>query len=333
MSTTPAEPGPLPVDPAAAIRVRCLSRHDHANHHRLRGHGRRLCRGQGRQAVGRTQHLRRGRGRGAGRRLSQTPPLGELGRHLVEGSSTYLDVMLVFFTATLFMAIVNESGGVDLRRPGDPQAAFATPGSLALLVLDGHRPHPGRPDRGRKRLAPRRRRPGGHGPHAASASARRSGRRHPLHRRRPERGRAAGQHLGHDPLRRHGHPLRRVRTAPWASPSSSSGRSPCSSWDSRRKAREPRPALSSLPRAAGGHDLVARAPALRRLLRPCRRLPDLAVRDAHLRAVPRVRLRRRRGPPAQPEEDRSSCRWPETRSSGSCRSSRPWSSSACSSRS
>jgi CitMHS family citrate-Mg2+:H+ or citrate-Ca2+:H+ symporter len=41
-----------------------------------------------------------------------TPPLGELGRHLVEGSFTYLDVILVFFTATLFMAIVNESGGV-----------------------------------------------------------------------------------------------------------------------------------------------------------------------------------------------------------------------------
>ena len=29
-----------------------------------------------------------------------TPPLGELGRHLVEGTFTYLDVMLVFFTAT-----------------------------------------------------------------------------------------------------------------------------------------------------------------------------------------------------------------------------------------
>lgn len=42
----------------------------------------------------------------------KTPPLGELGRHLVEGSFTYLDVILVFFTATLFMTIVNESGGV-----------------------------------------------------------------------------------------------------------------------------------------------------------------------------------------------------------------------------
>ncbi|MBE3126114.1 MAG: C4-dicarboxylate ABC transporter [Acidobacteria bacterium] len=42
----------------------------------------------------------------------KTPPLADLGRHLVEGSFTYLDVILVFFTATLFMTIVNESGGV-----------------------------------------------------------------------------------------------------------------------------------------------------------------------------------------------------------------------------
>jgi CitMHS family citrate-Mg2+:H+ or citrate-Ca2+:H+ symporter len=41
-----------------------------------------------------------------------TPPLTELGRHLVEGAFTYLDVILVFFTATLFMSIVNESGGI-----------------------------------------------------------------------------------------------------------------------------------------------------------------------------------------------------------------------------
>ncbi len=42
-----------------------------------------------------------------------TPPIGELARHLVEGSFTYLDVILVFTTATIFMAIVSESGGVD----------------------------------------------------------------------------------------------------------------------------------------------------------------------------------------------------------------------------
>lgn len=42
----------------------------------------------------------------------RTPRIGELGRHLVEGAFTYLDVILVFFTATLFMTIVSESGGV-----------------------------------------------------------------------------------------------------------------------------------------------------------------------------------------------------------------------------
>ncbi len=42
-----------------------------------------------------------------------TPPVGDLARHLVEGSFTYLDVILVFCAATIFMAIVNESGGVN----------------------------------------------------------------------------------------------------------------------------------------------------------------------------------------------------------------------------
>lgn len=45
--------------------------------------------------------------------LFSTPPSGELLRHLVEGSFTYLDVILVFTTATLFMAILRESGGID----------------------------------------------------------------------------------------------------------------------------------------------------------------------------------------------------------------------------
>lgn len=45
--------------------------------------------------------------------LYNTPPLGQLFRHLVEGSFTYLDVILVFSTATIFMAIVSESGGVN----------------------------------------------------------------------------------------------------------------------------------------------------------------------------------------------------------------------------
>jgi len=42
-----------------------------------------------------------------------TPPLKELARHLVEGSFTYLDVILIFVTATIFMAIISESGGVN----------------------------------------------------------------------------------------------------------------------------------------------------------------------------------------------------------------------------
>jgi len=42
-----------------------------------------------------------------------TPPAGQLARHLVEGASTYMDVVLIFVTATIFMDIVKESGGVD----------------------------------------------------------------------------------------------------------------------------------------------------------------------------------------------------------------------------
>lgn len=43
----------------------------------------------------------------------KTPPISELARHLVEGSFTYLDIILVFSTATIFMAVVSESGGVN----------------------------------------------------------------------------------------------------------------------------------------------------------------------------------------------------------------------------
>jgi CitMHS family citrate-Mg2+:H+ or citrate-Ca2+:H+ symporter len=45
--------------------------------------------------------------------FTNTPHVGQLARHLVEGSFTYLDVILVFSTATIFMAIVSESGGVN----------------------------------------------------------------------------------------------------------------------------------------------------------------------------------------------------------------------------
>jgi len=64
----------------------------------------------------------------------RTPPLGELPRHLVEGAFPYLDVILVFSTATIFMAIVNASGGVDYVVRGTIKA-FAGVRPLALFVL------------------------------------------------------------------------------------------------------------------------------------------------------------------------------------------------------
>jgi len=63
-----------------------------------------------------------------------TPPAADLGRHLVEGAFTYLDVILVFFTATLFMAIVDGSGGVTYVVRATMRA-FARRRALALLVL------------------------------------------------------------------------------------------------------------------------------------------------------------------------------------------------------
>jgi hypothetical protein len=63
-----------------------------------------------------------------------TPPLRELGRHLAEGAFTYLDVILVFFTATLFMAIVNESGGIPYAVRATMRV-FARRRAAALLVL------------------------------------------------------------------------------------------------------------------------------------------------------------------------------------------------------
>ena len=64
----------------------------------------------------------------------KTPPVADLGRHLVEGSFTYLDVILVFFTATLFMTIVNESGGV-VYVVRATLRVFGGKRVLALLVL------------------------------------------------------------------------------------------------------------------------------------------------------------------------------------------------------
>jgi len=67
----------------------------------------------------------------------RTPPIAELGRHLAEGSITYLDVMLVFFTATFFMAIVNESGGVvyAVRATLRAFGRRRVPALLALMII------------------------------------------------------------------------------------------------------------------------------------------------------------------------------------------------------
>ena len=66
--------------------------------------------------------------------IHSTPPIGDLARHMVEGSFTYLDVILVFTTATIFMAIVSESGGVDYVVRGTIKMFFNLR-ILALLVL------------------------------------------------------------------------------------------------------------------------------------------------------------------------------------------------------
>jgi CitMHS family citrate-Mg2+:H+ or citrate-Ca2+:H+ symporter len=64
----------------------------------------------------------------------KTPPWTELPRHLVEGAFPYLDVMLVFSTATLFMAVIGESGGVNYVVRGTIRLFYNTR-VLALLVL------------------------------------------------------------------------------------------------------------------------------------------------------------------------------------------------------
>jgi hypothetical protein len=63
-----------------------------------------------------------------------TPPILELPRHLVEGSFPYLDVILVFSTATIFMAVVSESGGVSYVVRGIIRV-FYNVRPLALLAL------------------------------------------------------------------------------------------------------------------------------------------------------------------------------------------------------
>lgn len=63
-----------------------------------------------------------------------TPPIGQLARHIVEGTFTYLDVILVFTTATIFMAIISESGGVNYVVRGTIKYFYNTR-IIALLLL------------------------------------------------------------------------------------------------------------------------------------------------------------------------------------------------------
>jgi CitMHS family citrate-Mg2+:H+ or citrate-Ca2+:H+ symporter len=51
--------------------------------------------------------------------IFRTPALGEIPRHLLEGSFTYLDVILVFFSATLFITIIQNQ--VELIMRSDKQ--------------------------------------------------------------------------------------------------------------------------------------------------------------------------------------------------------------------
>ncbi len=64
----------------------------------------------------------------------KTPPIDQLVRHLVEGTFTYLDVMLVFVTATIFISIITESGGVNYVVRGIIKV-FYNKRIFALLLL------------------------------------------------------------------------------------------------------------------------------------------------------------------------------------------------------
>ncbi len=63
-----------------------------------------------------------------------TPPLATLPRHLIEGAFTYLDVMLVFVTATIFIEIMATSGSVNLVVRGIVRA-FHAKRLVALFFL------------------------------------------------------------------------------------------------------------------------------------------------------------------------------------------------------
>ncbi len=66
--------------------------------------------------------------------IIKAPSILQLPRHLVEGTFTYLDVMLVFVTATIFIKIISESGGVNYVVRGIIKA-FYYKRTIALLLI------------------------------------------------------------------------------------------------------------------------------------------------------------------------------------------------------
>ena len=55
-------------------------------------------------------------------------------RHIAEGSVTYLDLALIFFTATLFMNIIKASGGLDFTVRAI-MTRFGNRRAIALILL------------------------------------------------------------------------------------------------------------------------------------------------------------------------------------------------------
>jgi hypothetical protein len=56
-------------------------------------------------------------------------------RHIAEGSATYIDLILIFFFATLFMNIIKESGGLTLMAQGILKVSRFRPLALLLVMV------------------------------------------------------------------------------------------------------------------------------------------------------------------------------------------------------
>lgn len=67
--------------------------------------------------------------------MVKSPPFTDLARHLVEGTFTYLDVMILFVTATIFIKIIVESGGVDYVVRSIVKAFYGARVIALLLIM------------------------------------------------------------------------------------------------------------------------------------------------------------------------------------------------------